>query len=493
MKNFKNRFLPFLAILIAFLSVFRCSDKTETSPPLAIIGDKSISADDFILSYELTPYVYFKQEKPKRSLKETHLNTMIDKKLLAQEALKKGLDQDNKVKALLSWYQKKAAIKQLYREVVQRKVTVSEKELRQAFVYLNEKVQVQQLFFKDENEAWAVYRKINDDPSPALQKTGQTPFTATVHDLGEFTWGEMDPDFEQAVFQLKPGEISPPFATKWGWHIAQMLSRKRNPLLTETGFQERKSYIQKISERRKRAKLASAYIQRFMIPHNVVIKGQAFAILAERIVKPANTGGGLPKIALRSRDGEISGAIDELAGNLHKPLVSYAAGHWTIADFLEKLKNMPLTDRPAITSKKSLENGIGVMIRDELLAAEAFRRGLQNSPAVMKELASIKEELLFAKLRNEIVAEVRLAPGEIEEYYSAHRDEFVTSGKMNIDDVREQIRNLLFYQKKNRAVIAAADKLRLKTTIYIDSEKLAAIEVTTDWAENPVSLFVMEK
>jgi peptidyl-prolyl cis-trans isomerase SurA len=42
-------------------------------------------------------------------------------------------------------------------------------------------------------------------------------------DLGWVKPGDVDPDFEQAVEALKPGEISMPFKTQFGWHIAQLL------------------------------------------------------------------------------------------------------------------------------------------------------------------------------------------------------------------------------------------------------------------------------
>ncbi len=41
-------------------------------------------------------------------------------------------------------------------------------------------------------------------------------------DLGWVKPGEVDPDFEQVVESLKPGEISMPFKTQFGWHIVQL-------------------------------------------------------------------------------------------------------------------------------------------------------------------------------------------------------------------------------------------------------------------------------
>lgn len=46
---------------------------------------------------------------------------------------------------------------------------------------------------------------------------------------GELGWtspGEMVPLFEQAMNSLKPGDVSEPFKTRFGWHIVQVLDRR---------------------------------------------------------------------------------------------------------------------------------------------------------------------------------------------------------------------------------------------------------------------------
>jgi len=45
-------------------------------------------------------------------------------------------------------------------------------------------------------------------------------------DLGWITPGKMIPDFEKIMDSLKPGEISEPFKTRFGWHIVQVNERK---------------------------------------------------------------------------------------------------------------------------------------------------------------------------------------------------------------------------------------------------------------------------
>ncbi|MEJ2141093.1 MAG: peptidylprolyl isomerase [Gammaproteobacteria bacterium] len=46
--------------------------------------------------------------------------------------------------------------------------------------------------------------------------------------LGWVNPGTMVPQFEDTMNQLKPGEISKPFTTRYGWHIVQVMSRRKH-------------------------------------------------------------------------------------------------------------------------------------------------------------------------------------------------------------------------------------------------------------------------
>lgn len=53
---------------------------------------------------------------------------------------------------------------------------------------------------------------------------------------GELDWaypGDLVPEFERALAQLRPGEISPPVRTMFGLHLIELLERKREPLSEE--------------------------------------------------------------------------------------------------------------------------------------------------------------------------------------------------------------------------------------------------------------------
>ena len=47
-------------------------------------------------------------------------------------------------------------------------------------------------------------------------------------DLGWINSGEMVPEFEEVMNSLKPGEVSKPFQSRYGWHLLQVLERRKH-------------------------------------------------------------------------------------------------------------------------------------------------------------------------------------------------------------------------------------------------------------------------
>jgi peptidyl-prolyl cis-trans isomerase SurA len=52
-------------------------------------------------------------------------------------------------------------------------------------------------------------------------------------DLGWISPGDTVPDFEQAMAKLKPGEMSPPVRSPFGWHLIQVLERRTQDITAE--------------------------------------------------------------------------------------------------------------------------------------------------------------------------------------------------------------------------------------------------------------------
>ncbi|MBN2461179.1 MAG: peptidylprolyl isomerase [Candidatus Cloacimonetes bacterium] len=66
------------------------------------------------------------------------------------------------------------------------------------------------------------------DFAEAAMEYSEGPSAPQGGDLGYFTRGRMVPEFEEAVFALRTGEISEPVLTQFGWHIIKLFDRRKN-------------------------------------------------------------------------------------------------------------------------------------------------------------------------------------------------------------------------------------------------------------------------
>ena len=73
-------------------------------------------------------------------------------------------------------------------------------------------------------------RIINGDDFGELAR-GHSQDPVSAADGGDLGWrgpGDLVPEFEDMMNSLRPGEVSPPFETQFGWHIVQVLERREH-------------------------------------------------------------------------------------------------------------------------------------------------------------------------------------------------------------------------------------------------------------------------
>jgi peptidyl-prolyl cis-trans isomerase C len=77
--------------------------------------------------------------------------------------------------------------------------------------------------------------------------------------LGTFGKGRMVPDFEQAAYALKPGELSQPVKTQFGWHLIQLHDRIAPKV---TPFEDIKEKVIEYLTERKKDKVFETFLDR---------------------------------------------------------------------------------------------------------------------------------------------------------------------------------------------------------------------------------------
>ena len=94
-----------------------------------------------------------------------------------------------------------------------------EEEVRARHILVESKDKARELFEKIAHGADFAQLAKEHSKDPASKDQGG--------ELGFFARGQMVPQFEEAAFKLKRGEVSEPFETQFGWHIVKVDERRQ--------------------------------------------------------------------------------------------------------------------------------------------------------------------------------------------------------------------------------------------------------------------------
>ncbi|MGI9511431.1 MAG: peptidylprolyl isomerase [Anderseniella sp.] len=153
---------------------------------------------------------------------------LIERHLLAQEAVKaKTIDTEEYTKRL-KFYQAKALRDAYFTDNLA--TSVSEDDVKAAYkkeaakVTTEKRARARHILVNSEEDAKNAMARLEkgerfEEVAKQVSLDGSRDYGG---DLGFFTAAEMVPAFSKAVFALKKGEVSPPVKTDFGWHIIKL-------------------------------------------------------------------------------------------------------------------------------------------------------------------------------------------------------------------------------------------------------------------------------
>jgi len=216
------------AAVIAFAAT---AARAADDPVVATIDGSKILLSEIKRTAEQLPDPY--RSYPLEMLYPDLLNMVIDRHIAAAEARKEGLADDPAVKATMARIEEQILQRALIDRHIEKQVT--DAMLKAAYDKMlaespaAETVHARHILVDSEAEAKQIIEELGKgaDFAKMAEQRSTGPSKAKGGDLGYFAREEMVPEFSQAAFALKVGEITQkPVQTQFGWHVIKVEDRK---------------------------------------------------------------------------------------------------------------------------------------------------------------------------------------------------------------------------------------------------------------------------
>ena len=160
-------------------------------------------------------------------------NFAINLRLAAAEAEKEKVGDPADLQKKLDYYRQRIMMEALMTKVA--KDAVTDEAIKKTYddaikkVAPEEEVHARHILLDNEADAKKAYDRVKggEDFAKVAKEVSKDPGAADGGDLGWFTKDRMVKEFADAAFALKPGEISQPVKSQFGWHIIKLEDRRQ--------------------------------------------------------------------------------------------------------------------------------------------------------------------------------------------------------------------------------------------------------------------------
>lgn len=243
MKMFRSSVCVVSALLV--LPLWGCS-KSADKDVLARVDDEVITAQEFRNSLDALPAQWKVRARTPSGRKQI-LEHQVRSKLIELEARERGIDRRPDVKYQIDQAVQRILLQELMKEW-QREIKIPDDEIEAYY-----KQNIDKYRQKEQYRAQHILIKVAPDASEAevekarklalkarkrveagepfekvAREMSQGPSASRGGDLGYAEKGRYAPAFEKAALALKPGEISEPVRTPFGWHIIRLVDIKKS-------------------------------------------------------------------------------------------------------------------------------------------------------------------------------------------------------------------------------------------------------------------------
>ncbi len=371
---------------------------SEEKEYLMTIGNEDIPAEEFLHILSKTRDFEEESQKLTKEEFEENLDLFINYKLKVKEAEALGMHESEEFKREFETFKEDLKKPYLLENSLQ------EGEIRKAYNRMQEVVNASHILLRfpanaSKEDSIAVYnmaKKLQkriqsgeDFNSLAMEYSQDPSVENNKGNLGYFTALQMVYPFEDAVYELEPGEVSNPVLTDFGYHIIKLNDRKPNPGQVKVShILVRIDPTDPISEDRAKRKITDIYteLQKEKRTWKEVCKSYS----EDQGTK--KSGGELPWFGV----GSFIPEFEEMAFSLTEPgeisaPVKTPYGYHIIR--LEATKPLGTYEELEESIKsKILRDSRSSLIREQVMAMQKSKYDFQENQSISRKVRSVFEK-----------------------------------------------------------------------------------------------------
>ncbi len=405
-------------LLIFTLLLIACSKEESLPDPnrivVATVDNIEISETSFQRTY--LPILLYGDKFDSEENRSDIINFLIGQKILAEKGRETKLDTSAHIIRMRNLVEHRALSRQIYKTWVKdRLVLPTETDLRKGFKRGQKGLFVRHLFAKNEEDIREYSRRLTagDDSFYTL---AQEVFTDTMLSknggaLGWMTFGDLDETLEDTVYNLRPGQVSQPVQSQYGWHILSIDDSQEEVFVTEEDYQKNRDLIyNKILERRENL-LGKQVLNDFMAEFKIEFNREIARQVWPKVIAHLNPNGAQSGPALEIS--ELTSSLDNLR---QETLLTVGWESWTVAEILKRLPDL---DRSLLYG--NLYVAASNIIRDEMIVREARNLGLQDHPDVIEEVQDSQDQAIADTYVSLIADTLQFTDHHYKNYYETHK------------------------------------------------------------------------
>ena len=384
----------------------------DPDPIIAQVGDRAITLGQFRAFSRDIP-TYLQSEKTGIERVRNHLQTMIDRDLLAMEALAQGIDQSPRFLRKMRRFKEKRLLAIFQARAIRVKITQEEVAEYFAREGLSRAVRFDEILVEGEDKAAAAVGELRagKSVSEVAEKYSSGAQTAARGDEGAYsTRLDVHPDVRDALFSLEVGEVSEPVKRSENHFAIYKLTDAATLDLNDAVLRKiyRILYIEKYADQR------AAIAAELRDEYGVEIDRAGWHLFLKKIDDQASF---------------------ETAEERSITLYRHPGGKITAEDFIDAARTAKRPLAGFADSAQAVSFADRTVVANAVIVEAALRAGIHREEAVARTLDERREQLLMILLREQLMEdELAVTAEEVRSYYDSHRDDF-TRPKLYLQEI----------------------------------------------------------